>query len=107
MKPDLSALPGITLVGDEPVFSEPWQAQAFAMTVSLHEKGAFTWNEWAGALSEQVHGGTDRDYYNHWLAALENLVAEKNITSPGEIDIREQDWHTAAARTPHGKTIEL
>ena len=29
--------PGI----DEPVFSEPWQAEAFALTVALHEKGDF------------------------------------------------------------------
>ena len=40
--------------GDEPVFNEPWQAHAFAMAVSLHAKGLFTWPEWAQALAEQI-----------------------------------------------------
>ena len=32
---------------EEQVFAEPWQAQAFAMTVALHDRGLFSWNEWA------------------------------------------------------------
>ena len=34
----------------EPVFREPWEAQAFAMTLALYERGLFTWTEWAAAL---------------------------------------------------------
>ena len=30
--------------GDGPVFAEPWEAQAFALTLKLHEAGHFTWN---------------------------------------------------------------
>jgi hypothetical protein len=30
-----------------PVFSAPWEAQAFAMVLALHERGLFTWPEWA------------------------------------------------------------
>ena len=33
------------------MFAEPWQAEAFAMTVALHERGLFSWGEWAAALS--------------------------------------------------------
>ena len=33
--PDLSLLPDIALSDDEPVFDAPWQAQAFAMAVSM------------------------------------------------------------------------
>ena len=40
--------------GDEPPFREPWEAQAFAMTVKLHEAGHFTWPEWAAVLSEEI-----------------------------------------------------
>ena len=36
------------------VFSEPWQAHAFAMTLQLHEKGLFTWPEWAAALTQEI-----------------------------------------------------
>lgn len=100
-------LPGITLADDEPVFNEPWEAQAFAMAVALHKKGLFTWTEWADALSTEIHGPTERDYYRHWLCALEKLTAQKQAVSPLELQKREDDWHRAAARTPHGEPIEL
>src|ERR1700709_341124 len=29
-----------------PVFAEPWQAQAFALTVQLSHAGCFSWCEW-------------------------------------------------------------
>lgn len=64
---------------DVPVFAEPWQAQAFALTVHLHQSGVFTWAEWAQALAAQLAGVEDdgTHYYEHWLAALEGLVAER------------------------------
>ncbi len=105
--PELRQLPDMVLDGDEPVFNEPWEAQAFAMTVSLYEKGQFTWDEWASALTAEIHSGEIRDYYRHWLIALEKLVTAKNLTSAGALNQREQDWHDAAARTPHGEPIEL
>ena len=37
-----------------PVFRAPWEAQAFAMALALHEGGAFTWPEWAAALTEAI-----------------------------------------------------
>lgn len=105
--PDLSLLPGIALVNEEPVFNEPWEAQAFALTVSLHQREVFSWAEWAESLSREIHSGTERPYYRHWLAALEDLLARKNITTAEIIARREQAWHQAAARTPHGEPIEL
>ena len=77
------------------------------MTVRLHEKGLFGWDEWANYLSAEIHGGTERDYYRHWLAALEKLVADKQLTSFEDIEAREKAWHDAAARTPHGEPIKL
>ena len=38
-------------VPDEPVFAEPWEAQAFALAVSLSERGVFTWSEWTEAVA--------------------------------------------------------
>ena len=46
--------PGLPKDADGPVFSAPWQAQAFAMVVALHERGLFTWEEWAQTLSAEV-----------------------------------------------------
>jgi nitrile hydratase accessory protein len=100
--------------GDGPVFREPWEAQAFAMALSLHERGLFTWTEWAAALAEEIkraQAGGDPDlgdtYYRHWLAALERLVAAKGVASI-QMQRRYRDaWDHAADRTPHGKPIEL
>jgi nitrile hydratase accessory protein len=97
-----------------PVFREPWEAQAFAMALSLHERGLFTWTEWAAALADEIkiaqaNGDPDTGttYYRHWLATLERLVAEKGV-APLEIQHRYRDaWDHAADRTPHGKPIEL
>ena len=33
---------------DGPVFNEPWEAQVFSLVLALHEKGQFSWDEWAG-----------------------------------------------------------
>ncbi len=105
--PDLKTLPEMVLVDDEPVFNEPWEAQAFAMVIDLHQKGAFTWTEWANALSTQIHGSETRDYYQHWLHALESLVAEKQLTSTEALLNKKAQWHEAASKTPHGEPIEL
>ncbi|MEM1037906.1 MAG: nitrile hydratase accessory protein [Pseudomonadota bacterium] len=110
-KPDLDTLEGMVLVDGEPVFAEPWEAQAFALCLSLHQGGVFTWTEWADALSAEIHSGTHkpyyRPYYRHWLTALEALLDQKGLTSDDAITKRESQWHQAAARTPHGEPIEL
>ncbi len=104
---NLSSLPDMVLVDDEPVFNEPWEAQAFAMVINLHQKNAFSWSEWATALSAEIHSGEQRSYYQHWLHALENLVASKSLTTSTALVARKNEWHEAAARTPHGDPIEL
>lgn len=99
---------------DAPVFAEPWQAHAFALTLALHERGLFSWPEWAGALAAEIEaaqaaGDPDRGdtYYRHWLAALERLVAAKGASSAEELARTRAAWDQAAGRTPHGQPIEL
>jgi len=112
---DLASCPGLPLGDDQgPVFAEPWQAQAFAMTLQLHERGLFTWPEWATALSQQIRraqaeGDADLGdtYYRHWLAALESLVAAKGASTGDEPRRYADAWDHAADRTPHGRPIEL
>ncbi|HLX13786.1 MAG TPA: nitrile hydratase accessory protein [Bradyrhizobium sp.] len=97
-----------------PVFREPWEAQAFAMALTLHERGLFTWREWAAALAEEIKraqatGDPDKGdtYYRHWLATLEKLVAAKGVATL-QVQNRYRDaWDHAADRTPHGSPIEL
>lgn len=89
-----------------PVFEEPWQAHAFAITVSLHERGVFTWSEWSKALSREISCGGET-YYLHWLRALETLIAAKGVASSDELSRLQQAWRRAAERTPHGDPITL
>lgn len=113
--PSTPLLPGMpTNDGAEPVFREPWEARAFALAVTLHQRGLFTWPEWADALARritaaQAAGDADRGdtYYRHWLAALESLVAAKGASTAGELARHRDAWDRAADRTPHGQPIEL
>ena len=114
MSDDPVCLPGQPRDDSGPTFKEPWQAQAFAMTLALHQQGVFTWTEWAHALAMQIKAAQsagDADlgdtYYHHWLAALESLVAAKGISSMPELRRYQHAWDHAADRTPHGQPIEL
>jgi nitrile hydratase accessory protein len=100
--------------GTGTVFSEPWQAHAFAMTLHLHEKGLFTWPEWAAALTQEISNAqqagdadTGATYYTHWLNALEAMVLAKQWGTAEQIHDLEHAWEDAAARTPHGQPIVL
>ncbi len=110
----VAAVPTIPRDIDGPVFRAPWEAQAFAMTVALHQRGVFTWAEWAAALSAQIKRAqaagdpdTGETYYQHWLATLENLIAEKGVTTHATLHRYRDAWDHAADRTPHGQPIEL
>ncbi|SMF71181.1 nitrile hydratase accessory protein [Xaviernesmea oryzae] len=95
----------------DPVFPEPWAAEAFAMAVHLHEKGLFTWGEWAEALSVEVRrqgrAEDGSDYFDCWVAALSGLLVTKGVADAGTILALQQSWQRAAEATPHGKPIEL
>lgn len=107
-------IPGIPQGEDGPIFREPWEAQAFAMALSLHQRGVFTWPEWAATLAGEIKRAQAADdpdtgdtYYRHWLNALERLVAEKGVADPATL-IRYRDaWERAADATPHGDPIVL
>ncbi len=81
------------------------------MAVKLHEKGVFTWTEWAQCLSAEIKaasGDSERDeYYEHWLAALEKMVEAKSIITRSERLQCKAAWDRAARATPHGRPIEL
>ena len=108
------AVPGLPRDEGGPVFREPWEAQAFAMTLALRERGLFTWSEWAAALGEEIkraQAAGDPDlgntYYRHWLVALERILAAKGVASGAMLERYRDAWDHAADRTPHGSPIEL
>jgi nitrile hydratase accessory protein len=106
--------PGQPRDADGPVFAEPWEAQAFALVVALHERGVFTWPEWTAALAAEIARAqaagdpdTGENYYRHWLAALERLVDERGLADAATLERYAHAWEHAAQRTPHGTPIEL
>ena len=108
------AIPSIPCDAEGPVFREPWEAQAFAMTLALYDKGLFVWPEWAAILGDEIKKAqaagdpdTGETYYRHWLAALERIVAEKAVTDAATLRRYHDAWDHAADRTPHGTPIEL
>jgi nitrile hydratase accessory protein len=108
------ALPDIPRDSEGPVFRAPWEAQAFAMVLALEAHGLFTWSEWATTLGEEIRRAqaagdpdTGETYYQHWLAALERLVAAKGVASRETLAHYRDAWEHAAERTPHGQPIEL
>jgi nitrile hydratase accessory protein len=110
--PAAAAVPGIPRDADGPVFGAPWQAQAFALAIALHERGLFSWPEWAVTLAGEIRraqAAGDPDlgdtYYRHWLAALERLAVEKGATEAAALARCRTAWCRAAARTPHGTPI--
>jgi nitrile hydratase accessory protein len=109
-----AAVPNIPRDEEGPVFREPWEAQAFAMALTLYDRGVFTWTEWAGALAAEIKRAqangdpdTGETYYRHWLATLEHLVAEKGVATSETLHRYRNAWDHAADRTPHGAPIEL
>jgi nitrile hydratase accessory protein len=103
----LSELPALPRDADGPVFREPWEAQAFAMAVSLYEKGLFNWREWAERLGAAIVAHPHAPYYENWLAALEAMVECKGLMDRAERLQRIADWDRAAKATPHGQPIVL
>jgi len=93
-----------------PVFKEPWQARAFAMTLKMAEANIFTWGEWCKALSGEIRiaqAGGDPDlgdtYYMHWLGALEKLIVAKQVSSDDKLQATLEDWRAADHARAHGE----
>lgn len=98
----------------EPVFSEPWHAQVFALTVHLNETGHFDWPDWAArfsttlaahGLNKELDGGDD--YFTAWLETLEVLLAEQGKAHPDQVEQTRAAWEAAYLSTPHGDPVRL
>lgn len=101
----LADLPHLPRDEGGPVFREPWEAQAFAMVVRLHEQGHFTWAEWSTTLSEEIaraqrEGDPDlgTTYYRHWLRAIERIAEKKQWLVAEDLEARAEALRGGAAR---------
>lgn len=91
-------------------FSAPWEAQVFAMVVSLQEAGLFTWSEWAERLGRVIRPAGEPERaadYGEWLATLEAILAEHGVAAAESVAARTAAFLRAAEATPHGQPIRL
>jgi nitrile hydratase accessory protein len=77
----------------EMVFHADWERQAFAIAVSLAERGVFAWSEFQQQLIESVAEAEregdfhpSRGYYESWLVALEQLLERKKLLSETAVE---------------------
>ena len=102
------------ILGKEPVFAQPWHAQAFALAVAMNEAGHFSWTDWADRFSQTLaaHGLTREldggdDYFTAWLAALESLLADRDMAPNADVERLRDAWEQAYLTTPHGAPVHL
>ena len=95
-------------------FNEPWQAQVFALAVSLSEAGLFSWQEWSDELSatilkaqEFVDPDLGSTYYQLWLKTLERILTSKEVLDQTSILQRMKKWEEAYLKTPHGQPLKI
>ena len=98
----------------EPVFTEPWHAQIFALTVYLNEAGHVTWTDWAArfgatlkrhGLERELDGGDDS--FKAWLEALETFLNERAMADTAAVEDLRAAWKRAYLTTAHGDPVTL
>lgn len=113
-RPDRDQIAPLARHDDEPVFDEPWQAQALGLAITLSERGLFTPAQWSQALGAEhrrmlAAGAPDtpQTYYGAVAQALERLVGESGTVSADSIAERSDTWRRAYLNTPHGEPVKL
>jgi nitrile hydratase accessory protein len=77
----------------ELVFAEPWESRVFGMTVALHERGLFSWDDFRARLIDEIaraeRSAADWSYYACWQAALEALLDGRALCKADDLGRRE------------------
>lgn len=82
----LHALGAVVREENEPVFQEPWEKRAFAITVAMGLHGK--WNMDRGRFVRENRHPADylqSRYYELWIKGLEQLLIENGFLTPEEI----------------------
>jgi nitrile hydratase accessory protein len=90
---DLDLLEGASALprsNGELVFEQPWHGSAFGLAVALAEQGVIDWEEFRAELVRHIAVATDEgqaeySYYACWMAALQDLLAQKSLIDPAAV----------------------
>lgn len=95
-------------------FQKPWHANAFAILLSLHQAGRFTWPQWTQAFAQQEKLSPPRPaeciddaYYRRVTETLLDLLSARGLVLPAHVAAVESAWRDAYLSTPHGHPVEL
>ena len=98
----------------EPLFDEPWQAEALAMADNLVQSGLFSATTWSETLGKHLKNAvscgepdTSLTYYNAVLATLEEMIAANSNIDQTDMQGKRKDWESAYLSTPHGRPVIL
>jgi nitrile hydratase len=101
---EIANMQGATAVprkNGELIFSEPWEGRVFAVAIVLNGEGAFPWEEFRQRLMAEVNSVDCKSdpapgYYEHWLAAFEQLLLKKGIMTLEEFERRKAEFASGA-----------
>lgn len=89
----------------EPIFDQPWQGRAVAIAIETVAALGLSWDDFRNRLIAAIDTDPRRDYYESWLAALDDLVADHRLASRQEID--RHRMVAAAYRTTEDRIDDL
>ena len=95
---DMEGASSLPRKNGELVFDAAWEARVFGMTISMHERQLFGWNEFRDELIEEIgeadRAGSSSTYYERWLEAFEHLLVEKGLLTHEELAARLEDFES-------------
>jgi nitrile hydratase accessory protein len=95
---DMDGASALPRKNGELVFDAAWEARIFGMTISMHDRQLFAWNEFRAELIEEIaeadRANSESTYYERWLAAFEHLLIEKGLVSQDELAARVEDFES-------------
>ena len=82
---------------NQPTFEADWQRRAFGLAVALSEFDHYKWDDFQAALIEAIAAWEKDDnapaswaYYDHWVAALEQVVQNHGLLADGYVGPRDR-----------------
>ena len=95
-------------------FDHPWEIRAFALAVAAHTAGEFDWQLFQGALidaikdwesTRSVTSDESWSYYEHWVSALEAVMATGGAIDRAALKNRTIEVLAAPPNRNHHKAI--
>ena len=98
--PETTALPR---QNGELIFAEPWEGRVFGMAITLYREGTYPWEEFQTRLIAQINSTDCKSdpapaYYEHWLAAFEQLLLEKGTITREKFERRVAEFASSGQR---------